>query len=62
MFSSWFDHKFEFLAIISKQDEIIVQKLKEKKKLAQEELLEKTKNKKEKTKTCGEQCVFSYLI
>ncbi len=62
MFSLWFDHKFEFLAIISKQDEIVIQKLKEKEKLAQEELLEKTKNKKEKTKTCGEQCVFSYLI
>ncbi len=62
MFSSWFDHKFEFLAIISKQDEIIVQKLKEKEKLTQEELLENTKNKKENTKTCREQCVFSYLI
>jgi len=62
LFSSWFDHKFEFLVIISKQDEIIVQKLKEKEKLAQEELLEKTKNKKEKTRTCGEQSVFSYLI
>jgi hypothetical protein len=36
--------------------------LKDKEKLAQEELLRKTKNKKEKTKTCREQCVFSYLI
>jgi len=36
--------------------------LKDKEKLAQEELLEKTKKKKEKKKTCKEQCVFSYLI
>ncbi len=46
----------------SKQDKIIVQKLKDKEKLTQEELLQKNKNEKEKTKTCKEQCVFSYLI
>jgi hypothetical protein len=36
--------------------------LKDKEKLAQEKLLQKNKNKKQKTKTCKEQCVFSYLI
>jgi hypothetical protein len=36
--------------------------LKDKEKLTQEELLQKNKNEKEKTKTCKEQCVFSYLI